>query len=925
MMDVKNYIEHLYNQDGTVNINFVLSSAKILKIEQLPTNSRIFPDPKVVDFIAFSQYENDLLKSLFSNFISKKNYMTLLVGNPSSGKSIFSYQLGMNIKTHSQSDNSVYYIDIAKAPNDIDEHIALLNTKNVYFVIDNIHLNPELAYTIYTSFQNKEIKLLFVGRDIDRKFFELENIENIYAVFEYDNELHRLKSFGNAEDKGLVLEKIKAIINAFKKLNNISANLGDDKTIADKIGDNLILLYYFLDYWKDEKPRSLFAVLEKEKLLIRVWNKITHDIGNDEESHNRLISIAVLYQYEICAYNANSTEFARQGLTQSQDYDYGGPCSLYHANYARLVIDAYCRTPKFKRSGQSREDLTIKYLKEHFEANYQEISLADELVKLRNNYESILLEKLLNEIDKQKIEDYFVTPNNTTTIVDFAKVFNIFMSFGQKENAQKILLILISKNFEQYAVSLINLMDLLAFIYIQEGKEEVLDELNKFIMAQWENINIGGKHLAHIAGIFVLLSKYNKSFYTKIYKKLDIDSLVRIAKNTQSIDVLGSGLISLNAIDSTKTAEIYEKLDIDSLVRIAKSAQSIQVLGSGLISLNAIDSTKMAEIYEKLDIDSLVCIAKSAQSINVLGSGLISLNAIDSTKMAEIYKKLDIDSLVRIAKSTQSINVLGDGLNSLYYIDKIKTREIYKSLDIAHFVEEFKESPELDMFMFNFLSTIIVRRENQDEILELKKLYKSFKDKNFYCIGCNDLKNLAHMIKNLKEIEIDVMVDIGNKLFRFIANSNNNEKFRKKIPYFFASVYNLYGKDYVEKTINRYILQNYSIKDDVNSLVCDVYISISYQAFLSSSLEWIGFMKKAYKHATNEEKRAEVHYLFAKNYLAFNDGQYSEDDFKKAQHHYAKSLEAANDAQKIKFQHELGHIDSINTNKVLHPTSFIGG
>ena len=180
------------------------------------------------------------------------------------------------------------------------------------------------------------------------------------------------------------------------------------------------------------------------------------------------------------------------------------------------------------------------------------------------------------------------------------------------------------------------------------------------------------------------------------------------------------------------------------------------------------------------------------------------------------------------------------------------------------------------------------------------------------------------MIKNLKEIEIDVMRDIDNKLFSFIANSSKNEKFRKNIPYFFAAVYNLHGKNYIEKTINRHILQNNFINNDVKSLVCDVCVSIAYQAFLSSSLEWIGFMKKAYRYATNNEKRAEVHYFFAKNYLAFNDGQYSEDDFKKAQYNYAKSLEAANDAQKIKFQHELGHIDPIKPNKVLHPSSFVG-
>jgi hypothetical protein len=64
-------------------------------------------------------------------------------------------------------------------------------------------------------------------------------------------------------------------------------------------------------------------------------------------------------------------------------------------------------------------------------------------------------------------------------------------------------------------------------------------------------------------------------------------------------------------------------------------------------------------------------------------------------------------------------------------------------------------------------------------------------------------------------------------------------------------------------------------------------------------------MKKAYENAVDNKSRAYIHFLFAKNYLIFDDGNSKENDFIKAKENYIKSLLFATKEQEKDFKREL--------------------
>jgi hypothetical protein len=661
-------------------------------VEQLTENSKVFPDPELVDFIAFSRYEEALLKELVENFTTKKNYMALLVGNPSSGKTIFAYELGMNIREVSEANN-VYYIDIALAKNDITADITSMFKcdQNSYFIIDNVHLDSELACNIYDTLYDQKIKILFIGRDIDRKFFNQESIEDIYRKFEpskkkenaqeSEERFYRLKNFNEKNDKESILEKTKSIITAFKNTYAIPSEIGDDTTIAQMIGDNFILLYYYLQYWK-ESPTAIFTSLDKSKLLKKIWIKIKNDLDSNEENLKNLVNIAILYQYEICAHQANKAVLSKKGLTKFDEKSevYEESCSLYHANYAKLVIDAYCETLEFKKTKQTLEELTITHLKKHFENNYEDISLSDELVKLRNNNENGLLTNLLKALDKETLQTYCLTPNTRTTLKKFTKLFNLLINFGQKELAENILCKLIINEFSTYELDIISLIHLYNIIYKRDCDTKIIDSLKKLIKEKQKNIRIGDTHLGNIGNSFIVLNKSDRNFSIEVYKNLNLETLIQLAKDSSTLVSLGNGLITLKTINKDKTAEIYEALDLETLIQLAKDSSTLVSLGTGLNNLFSIDTNKTTNFYKNLKTDDLIQLAKDSSTLVSLGTGLNNLNTIDKDKTAEIYEALDLEALIQIAKKNLKFKILNNGISNLMKINKDKTTKLSEVL-----------------------------------------------------------------------------------------------------------------------------------------------------------------------------------------------------------------------------------------------------
>ena len=99
-------------------------------------------------------------------------------------------------------------------------------------------------------------------------------------------------------------------------------------------------------------------------------------------------------------------------------------------------------------------------------------------------------------------------------------------------------------------------------------------------------------------------------------------------------------------------------------------------------------------------------------------------------------------------------------------------------------------------------------------------------------------------------------------------------------------------------------------------------MAISYKMFLATDILWIEFMKKAYRNITDDENRAYIHFLFAKNYLSFNNANYTDDDFRQAKENYKKSLFFATEKQKKDFIYELGSFFKGKSSKPQYKNNF---
>lgn len=231
---------------------------------------RFFRRPKTtwIDIAeGYVYYRQDIIDKIETGF--NETNCQLVIGDSGSGKSTLSFILGYNRLTNLQEGNdnshSVYYIDFIEYRGsqlteairkimDIQNRIEIYDHK-VLLILDNIHVNLELAKEVFQRFASSKITdgdspsinvdFLFLSRPFTQA--EKEDTESIQGIITESETARNLLTTFTLEKREFS-EAVEGIVKRYSKKQNLE--ISDQKIIdklATKCSDSLWLVSFVLE------------------------------------------------------------------------------------------------------------------------------------------------------------------------------------------------------------------------------------------------------------------------------------------------------------------------------------------------------------------------------------------------------------------------------------------------------------------------------------------------------------------------------------------------------------------------------------------------------------------------------------------------------------------------------------------------------
>ena len=451
------------------------------------------------NLLFFPDNEQNLIREIESRFLGKKNKSCLISGNPETGKTIFGFQIGFNFINKGYS---VYYfrffdrIDMTLLWQDL---LILNASENVLVIADNCHIDFSNAAFICQNYDKiNNLNILFLSRPTSKDTQPVSEYDNISFTdyFEHSHFQLTVKDFS---------EKASGIIDKYKTFyeNNYKAKLviGNKQFIINNSHQNLITLYYNLEFWE---PSTRLAKLEdKNKIFRKIYSKYL------ENKHSeKLLLLAVLYRYEIY-FEAKEEEqkdldkILLDGIVRKHpqsNYYY-----LYHSSFAKLLLNAYTIHTSYKRY-KSLEDYCYLKIKDYI------LSFDDYPLNLESIFHNLINNHALN------------------------------LAVGLLKND------IIFSKFTKYYLSYGHSLKLLFILYrIQKKDYKLANKLFDSIPAiTWAN---NFRNLS-IAGISIGLLKLNRNAHKKaaeVLSEFSLEELIEFSRSTK-FNLLANSLRELEQI-----------------------------------------------------------------------------------------------------------------------------------------------------------------------------------------------------------------------------------------------------------------------------------------------------------------------------------------------------------------------------------------
>jgi len=661
----------------------------------LDRSSEFFPNRKLFDenLIYFPAEEHQLMQEIQTILLTHtKDRMALLYGDPASGKTVMGLAIAKEMEK--QSYTVLYQRLTAKTKLDaLWPDFATYGDQKVLFIVDDCHLNMEIATGIYYRFDNiQNAACLLISRKLPKKFRFSMDFDYL-DIFEKLEEEDRCFELDIALDTR-VINKMSGIIQRYKayyeRIINRSFIVGNEERIIQNVHRNFLSLYFYLSFWPEaEQLDQLDEKLVLEKMYYRYL-----DNNANRPYLNLLLKYAALYQYEIQFEPSQEEDFegievlTAQGLLEfDPETEYYAFC---HSDFARLLLKSYASRSSFQRRYYGNfEQFTIQQVKTYL------LSFDDYPANLSEVFSNIVTNKGIDVftmlLGDDKIKDQVIRFYQNTDSADNLVRFLYYLKLHCLEQLEHFLGRLTIENpsikdlFLKVKNVLAPFISLLKII-IDVDKIQYENFLNLFNSQEIKDMLINSS-LHQIGSSMCYWNKFDLKSAKAVFNSINTYQFLGKVKD-HSLSQLGSDLSNLNHVDSDKTREIFDSLELEGLIEKTKAVEFGQ-LGEALNRLNSVNSDKTRKVFDSLELDELVEKAKKVE-FGTLGKALNELNFVNSDKTREIFDSLELEGLVEKTKAVE-FGQLGEALNRLNPVNSDKTRKVFDSLELDELVEKAKK------------------------------------------------------------------------------------------------------------------------------------------------------------------------------------------------------------------------------------------
>lgn len=523
-------------------------------------------------FPSLEEFEKNYVyfpKIIFLDSINKlnSNNQFLILGEGASGKTVFSFVLGMHYIQNEK--NEVLYLDFKENNSDVIllsvcRFLEINGNSNQLVILDNIHLCQKLNY-IYPQIKNSQIKnkfkVLYVGR------------KTKFTLPDSDNDTF-LQKYSENGGQNIILQPRPAMFYlVFKRFQkkyslNVDGKNQDYDTFREIFGNDLFMFSFAIESQKEDFD---FKNLDpyKGKVALEIEKRYFKPVEEDKQQLNRFIDLCGFCSLDLSApkklfeplttpYENPFIKYREQGII----YEYDKlRYNLVHSSLGHLIFNYHCQ--KCSINPLERLSNIIKKVPEL-------ISQIVENLSNQNKYSKRAVFKTLfedNNFLKKLLESKILLSTEQIFIIN--KYFNKF-----QPNYLKVL----RENFDLFSNCFVNtdLHSIRNYLsYLQKDHKTINKLLESLIQNKGIIINKCKSTAPHwLMDFLVNLKSYSKKEYVQDESRRRLASLYeeilnRITDNNDKASILNSlinGSYSLEYVRSFLSYIQSNKREFHNLV-----------------------------------------------------------------------------------------------------------------------------------------------------------------------------------------------------------------------------------------------------------------------------------------------------------------------------------------------------------------------
>ncbi len=645
----------------------------------------------------FLPEELDLINELEAALASQGDKrLALLVGKPATGKTVIACAVARKLES---LGFQVHYLALTPSLSfdDVWDEITSGNSGKSLFIVDDCHLNAEVAAGICRNFGGvvTPASCLLVSRAVDAEtrsspdYLALDYVAALEAgeqCFDLD------EPFENGFERKIlgIVQKRKAWL---EQAGRVNLFLGDERQLVANVHRNLFFVEALLSFWSESQPLS---ALSQTEVLRRVRERYFGPLSQPARTY--LLQLAAVGQFETKGLVPPGAEQA------SEELRLHGCCAiesttglveLPHSEFAKLLLEAHAATPEFASNHRALDDFTLGQIENYINAfrlyptNLEELLL--NLFEHKARYAYIPL--LKSEPIQGRIFDYYRQHGSIEGLVNFLFKAKHYLTPAQ---LSRFVNELVLGNHQLNALILRSEKPILSFVKllktVRRGHREDYDRL-------WGQFSAADRaSLLRNSGFYVVcysihsLNEADPSAARTLSELLDVSELAIAGQAASLSDVLG-GLKHLRRVDGRKAKVVLQRFaQVDEL----GLSRQLGGLGFGEVAeaindLNRIDSVANQTLFSRIPDEFWRTLMRRC-SLASLALGLSRIKDVNPDGARRLTRLLDREFL-RGLTTTWRLSHLGNGLAELNKVNPPLASSLVNAMDTSDLVEIPNRAP----------------------------------------------------------------------------------------------------------------------------------------------------------------------------------------------------------------------------------------